>query len=65
MTLDHHLPRSLEVFNFLNVPDVNDLGKPVPVTPGRSYKPGTLEPLQDTSMVPYMKPTPAIPFVRT
>jgi hypothetical protein len=54
--------RSLEVFNFLNVPDVNDLGKTLP--PIRSYKLGTLEHLEDTSMMPYMKPTPAIPFVR-
>ncbi|OJA13427.1 hypothetical protein AZE42_05778, partial [Rhizopogon vesiculosus] len=53
-------PRSLELFNFLNVPDVNDLGQPVP--PIRSYKPGTLETLKDSSMVPYMEPTPAIPF---
>ncbi|OAX43063.1 hypothetical protein K503DRAFT_732282 [Rhizopogon vinicolor AM-OR11-026] len=53
-------PRSLELFNFLNVPDVNELGQPVP--PIRSYKPGTLELLKDSSMVPYMEPTPAIPF---
>ncbi|KAG1734178.1 FAD binding domain-containing protein [Suillus lakei] len=53
-------PRSLELFNFLNVSEVNDLGKPVP--PIRSYEPGTLEPLKNSSMVPYMEPTPAIPF---
>ncbi|KAG1887944.1 uncharacterized protein F5891DRAFT_966460, partial [Suillus fuscotomentosus] len=29
----------------------------------RSYKPGTLEPLQDLSIVPHVEPTPAIPFV--
>ncbi|KAG2048002.1 hypothetical protein BDR06DRAFT_984955 [Suillus hirtellus] len=28
----------------------------------RSYKPGTLEPLQDLSIVPHVEPTPAIPF---
>ncbi|KAG0702987.1 FAD binding domain-containing protein [Suillus ampliporus] len=53
-------PRSLELFNFLNVPEVNDLGKPAPIT--RSYKPGTLEPLGESSMVPHMEPSPAIPF---
>ncbi|OJA14583.1 hypothetical protein AZE42_10064 [Rhizopogon vesiculosus] len=53
-------PRTLELFNFLNVPDVNDLGKPSP--PVRSYKPGTLEPLNDFSMVPHIEPTPTIPF---
>ncbi|KAG1745453.1 FAD binding domain-containing protein [Suillus paluster] len=36
-------PRSLELFNFLNVPEVNDRGKLTPLI--RSYKPGTLEPL--------------------
>ncbi|KAG1882163.1 FAD binding domain-containing protein [Suillus subluteus] len=53
-------PRSLELYNFLDVPEVNGLGKPAP--PVRSYKPGTLEPLKDSSMVPPMEPTPAIPF---
>ncbi|KAG2043498.1 FAD binding domain-containing protein, partial [Suillus americanus] len=53
-------PRSLELYNFLDVSEVNDLGKPVP--PNRSYKPGTLEPLKDSSIVPPMEPTPAIPF---
>ncbi|KAG2360526.1 hypothetical protein BDR07DRAFT_1486945 [Suillus spraguei] len=52
--------RSLEVFNFLNVPEVNNLGKSMPVF--RSYKPGTLEPLTETLMVPAMEPTPTIPF---
>ncbi|KAG1777062.1 FAD binding domain-containing protein [Suillus placidus] len=53
-------PRSLELFNFLNVPEVNDLGKPFPVI--RSYQPGTLELMTEYSMVPHMEPTPAIPF---
>ncbi|KAG0697640.1 FAD binding domain-containing protein [Suillus ampliporus] len=53
-------PRSLELFNFLNVPEVNNLGKPIPVI--RSYKPGTLEPLKDSSLAPHMEPTPAVPF---
>ncbi|KAG2035873.1 FAD binding domain-containing protein, partial [Suillus americanus] len=53
-------PRSLELYNFLDVPEVNSLGKPAP--PVRSYKPGTLEPLKDSSMVPSMEPTPSIPF---
>ncbi|KAG2030187.1 FAD binding domain-containing protein [Suillus americanus] len=53
-------PRSLELFNFLNVPEVNDLGKPFPIT--RSYKPGTLEPLTESLMIPHMEPTPTVPF---
>ncbi|KAG1769042.1 FAD binding domain-containing protein, partial [Suillus occidentalis] len=53
-------PRSLELFNFLNVPEVNDLGKPPQAI--RSYKPGTLEPLTETLMVPHIKPNPTIPF---
>ncbi|KAG0694761.1 FAD binding domain-containing protein [Suillus ampliporus] len=52
--------RTLELFNFLNIPEVNDLGKPIP--PIRSYKPGTLEPLRDSLLVPHMKPTPTVPF---
>ncbi|KAG0708275.1 FAD binding domain-containing protein [Suillus ampliporus] len=55
-------PRSLELFNFLNVTEVNNLGKPIPNS--RSYKPGTLEVLKDSAMVPQMEPTPAVPFVR-
>ncbi|KAG1745464.1 FAD binding domain-containing protein [Suillus paluster] len=53
-------PRSLELFNFLNVTEVNDLGKSVPIM--RSYKPGTLEVVGESSMAPHMEPTPAIPF---
>ncbi|KAG2125959.1 FAD binding domain-containing protein [Suillus clintonianus] len=53
-------PRSLELFNFLNVPEVHDLGKRPPII--RSYKPGTLEILSESSFSPYMEPTPAIPF---
>ncbi|KAG2125946.1 FAD binding domain-containing protein [Suillus clintonianus] len=53
-------PRTLELFNFLNVPEVNDLGKRAPLI--RSYKPGTLEVLREFSMVPHMEPTPAVPF---
>ncbi|KAG1829223.1 FAD binding domain-containing protein [Suillus subalutaceus] len=52
--------RSLELFNFLDVPEVNDLGKPVPVI--RSYRSGTLELMTEYSIVPHMEPTPAIPF---
>ncbi|KAG2033494.1 FAD binding domain-containing protein [Suillus americanus] len=54
------MPRTLELFNFLNVQEVNDLGKPCPLI--RSYKPGTLEPATESSLVPNMEPTPAIPF---
>ncbi|KAG2339392.1 hypothetical protein BDR05DRAFT_992038 [Suillus weaverae] len=53
-------PRSLELFNFLNVPEVNDLGKPASTV--RSYKPGTMEPLGESSMVPFMEPAPTVPF---
>lgn len=53
-------PRSLEFYNFLDVLEVNGLGKPAP--PIRSYKPGTLEPLKESSMVPHVDPSPAIPF---
>ncbi|KAG1892972.1 FAD binding domain-containing protein [Suillus fuscotomentosus] len=53
-------PRSLEVYNFLDVSEVNSQGKSPP--PLRSYKPGTLEPLKDSSMDPHMEPSPAIPF---
>ncbi|KAG1745373.1 FAD binding domain-containing protein [Suillus paluster] len=53
-------PRSLELFNFLNVPEVNNLGKPIPVL--RLYKPGTLEPLKHSSLAPHMEPTPTVPF---
>ncbi|KAG1875472.1 FAD binding domain-containing protein [Suillus subalutaceus] len=53
-------PRSLELYSFLDVSEVNGLGKPAP--PTRSYKPGTLEPLKDSSIAPQMEPTPAIPF---
>ncbi|KAG2362732.1 FAD binding domain-containing protein [Suillus spraguei] len=53
-------PRSLELYNFLDVKEVNSLGRTAP--PLRSYKPGTLEPLRVSSIVPPMKDTPAIPF---
>ncbi|KAG1742103.1 FAD binding domain-containing protein [Suillus lakei] len=53
-------PRSLELFNFLNVPEVNNLSKLAPVI--RSYRPGTLEPLQDYPLAPHMESTPAVPF---
>ncbi|KAG1812522.1 FAD binding domain-containing protein [Suillus subaureus] len=54
------MPRTRELFNFLNVPEVDDLGKTFPLV--RSYKPGTLEPATESSIVPQMEPTPAIPF---
>ncbi|KAG2153625.1 FAD binding domain-containing protein [Suillus bovinus] len=53
-------PRSLDLFSFLNVPEINDLGKPFPVI--RSYQPGTLELMKEYPMVPHIEPTPAIPF---
>ncbi|KAG2153642.1 FAD binding domain-containing protein [Suillus bovinus] len=53
-------PRSFELFNFLNVPEVNELAKPIPTI--RSHKPGTLESPTDSLLVPHMERTPAIPF---
>ncbi|KAG2118480.1 FAD binding domain-containing protein [Suillus clintonianus] len=53
-------PRSVELFNFLNVSEVNDLGTRVPII--RSYKSGTLEILKESSFTPYLEPSPAIPF---
>ncbi|KAG1801887.1 FAD binding domain-containing protein [Suillus subaureus] len=53
-------PRSLELFNFLDVPEVNDLGKPSPIM--RTYKLWTLEPLTEFSMTPSIEPTSTIPF---
>ncbi|KAG2058482.1 hypothetical protein BDR06DRAFT_950285 [Suillus hirtellus] len=53
-------PRSLELYNFLGISEVNNLGTPAPVM--RGYKPGTLEVLKDSAMVPHIEPTPAIPF---
>ena len=64
-------PRTLELFNFLDVPEVNDLGTQFPAI--RTYKFGTMEPasagnLESSSegylMFPRTEPTPAIPFVR-
>ncbi|OJA14929.1 hypothetical protein AZE42_10912 [Rhizopogon vesiculosus] len=54
-------PRTLELFNFLNAPEVNNLGTLFP--PIRSYKFWTMEPSPEiTSMVPRAEPTPATPF---
>ncbi|KAG1908907.1 uncharacterized protein F5891DRAFT_995890, partial [Suillus fuscotomentosus] len=54
-------PRSLELYNFLGISEVNSLGTPAPVM--RGYKPGMLEVLKDSLMVPHIEPTPAIPFL--
>ncbi|KAG2130258.1 FAD binding domain-containing protein [Suillus clintonianus] len=54
------MPRSLELFNFLDVLEVNERGKPPPIV--RHYKPGTMEPLREFSMAPHIDLTPAIPF---
>ncbi|KAG2128040.1 FAD binding domain-containing protein [Suillus bovinus] len=53
-------PRSFELFNFLNVLEVNELAKPFPII--RSYEHGTLESPKESSMSPRVEPTPAIPF---
>lgn len=55
-------PRSLELFSFLGVSDVNDLGKPSPFI--RGYKVGVAEHTHMESMVPHTENTPVIPFVR-
>ncbi|OAX35473.1 hypothetical protein K503DRAFT_722941 [Rhizopogon vinicolor AM-OR11-026] len=52
--------RSFEVFNFLDVPEINDLGTPFPLF--RSFKPGTKEHSELQRMFPVIEPTPAIPF---
>ncbi|EGN99583.1 hypothetical protein SERLA73DRAFT_72393 [Serpula lacrymans var. lacrymans S7.3] len=53
-------PRSLELFHFLDVPEVDQRAKPLPSM--RTYKPGTVEPLKTFSMTPYQDPTPAFPY---
>ncbi|EGN99607.1 hypothetical protein SERLA73DRAFT_179694 [Serpula lacrymans var. lacrymans S7.3] len=53
-------PRSLELFNFLDVPEVDQRAKPLPFI--RTYKPGTLEPLNTFPMTPYQDPKPAFPY---
>ncbi|OJA17088.1 hypothetical protein AZE42_12196 [Rhizopogon vesiculosus] len=53
-------PRTLELYNFLDVPEVNNLGTPFPLV--RSYKRETMEPLELQRMLPFTEPTPAIPF---
>ncbi|KAG1743424.1 FAD binding domain-containing protein [Suillus lakei] len=53
-------PRSLELFNFLGVSDVNDLAKPFPFI--RGYKLGVAEHTHFESVVPPTENTPTIPF---
>ncbi|EGN99578.1 hypothetical protein SERLA73DRAFT_159829 [Serpula lacrymans var. lacrymans S7.3] len=53
-------PRSLELFHFLDVPEVDQTAKPMPFM--RTYKPGTVEPLKTFPMSPYQDPTPAFPY---
>ncbi|KAG1901776.1 FAD binding domain-containing protein [Suillus fuscotomentosus] len=53
-------PRSFELFNFLNVPEVYELAKPVLTI--RSYKHGTMEFATESLMTRYVEPTPTIPF---
>ncbi|KAH7925920.1 hypothetical protein BV22DRAFT_1033415 [Leucogyrophana mollusca] len=53
-------PRSLELFHFLDVPEVDEVGRPLPWI--QIYKPGTVEPLKSFPMSPYTEPTPAIPI---
>ncbi|OAX39343.1 FAD/NAD(P)-binding domain-containing protein, partial [Rhizopogon vinicolor AM-OR11-026] len=50
-------PRPLEVFNFLDVPEVKDLGVLFPL-----HKLGTKEPSELQRMFLVIEPTPAIPF---
>ncbi|KAG1865749.1 FAD binding domain-containing protein [Suillus tomentosus] len=53
-------PRSFELFNFLNVPEVYELAKPVLTI--RSYKHGTMEFATESLMTWHVEPTPTIPF---
>ncbi|KAH7930836.1 hypothetical protein BV22DRAFT_1124599 [Leucogyrophana mollusca] len=53
-------PRALELFHFLEVPEVDEVARPVPLL--RIYKPGSVEPLKTFPMSPYTEPTPAIPI---
>ncbi|KAG0704757.1 FAD binding domain-containing protein [Suillus ampliporus] len=53
-------PRTFELFNFLNVQEVNTLGKPIPII--RACKPGTLELLGESLFAAEMESTPAVPF---
>ncbi|KAH7930838.1 hypothetical protein BV22DRAFT_1124600 [Leucogyrophana mollusca] len=53
-------PRSLELFHFLEVPEVDEVGRPLPLL--RTYRPGSVEPLKTFPMSPYTEPTPAIPI---
>ncbi|KAG2131334.1 FAD binding domain-containing protein [Suillus clintonianus] len=53
-------PRSLELFNFLGVPDVNDMGKPFPCI--REYKFGVAEHTHKELDIPRTQNTPSIPF---
>ncbi|KAF9218456.1 hypothetical protein BS17DRAFT_720716, partial [Gyrodon lividus] len=56
------VPRSLELFHLLGVPQVQQTS--TPILPLRSYKEGSLEPDKTFMMSPYTEPTPAIPYVR-
>ncbi|KAF9237989.1 FAD binding domain-containing protein [Melanogaster broomeanus] len=53
-------PRSLELFRFLEVPEVDETAKPP--FPLRIYKPGTLTPVKTFPLTPYMEPTPNFPY---
>ncbi|KAH7925947.1 hypothetical protein BV22DRAFT_398881 [Leucogyrophana mollusca] len=53
-------PRSLELFNFLGVPEINEVGQVIPLI--RRYRSGIQEVVDIFRMVPETKPTPAIPF---
>ncbi|KAH7928575.1 hypothetical protein BV22DRAFT_192143 [Leucogyrophana mollusca] len=53
-------PRSLELFHFLEVPEVDEIGKPFNLI--QAYKPGTVEPLKTFPMCAYTEPTPAFPI---
>ncbi|KAH7923394.1 hypothetical protein BV22DRAFT_1036317 [Leucogyrophana mollusca] len=53
-------PRSLELFHFLEVPEVDEVVQPLLLT--QVYKPGTVEPLKSFHAIPYTEPTPAIPI---
>ncbi|KAH7912300.1 FAD-binding monooxygenase [Hygrophoropsis aurantiaca] len=53
-------PRSLELFHFLEVPEVDAVSTPIPLI--QAYKPKGVEPLKSFPMSPYTEPTPAFPI---
>ncbi|KAH7907326.1 hypothetical protein BJ138DRAFT_1137595 [Hygrophoropsis aurantiaca] len=53
-------PRSLELFHFLGVPEINAVSTPFLLA--QVYKPKSVEPLKSFHISPYTEPTPAFPI---